>query len=221
MGYLCSSGREPDISFNWPSGRSSRSPVSALDSSNEVVRAIKARRNAIKLSAERPVSREMIETVLEAAIWAPNHHLTEPWRFVVISGDERKRLGDAIADAMLSTPANPPPSPEMVERERLRPLTAPVVIAAISSPDQEKGGVAQEELVAGGAALQNLLLAAHSIGLGTKLKTGAYSYSKVIRGFLKMKDSESLISFVYLGFAEGEAKPGKRMGIEGKVDWRS
>ena len=166
------------------------------------------------------MSRETIEAVLEAAIWAPNHHLTEPWRFVVITGDERNRLGDAIADAILSMPTNPPPSPEMVEREKTRPLTAPVVIAAICSPNQEKQAIAQEELVAGGGALQNMLLAAHSLGLGTKLKTGAYSYSQGIRRFLKMKDPESLISFVYLGFPEGETRPGKRLGLEGKVDWR-
>lgn len=192
-----------------------------MEDSNEVIRAIRTRRNAAKLSAGRPVSREMIEAVLEAAIWAPNHHLTEPWRFVVITGDERNRLGDTVADAILSMAANPPPSPEMVERERMRPLTAPVVIAAICSPNQEKGAIAQEELVAGGGALQNMLLAAHSLGLGTKLKTGAYSYSQVIRSFLKMKDSESLIAFVYLGFPEGEARPGKRTGLDGKVDWRS
>ncbi len=192
-----------------------------MESSNEVIRAIKTRRNAAKLSAEQPVSREMIETVLEAATWAPNHHMTEPWRFVVISGDERKRLGEAVADALSSMPANPPSSTETVERERIRPLTAPVIIAAISSPHPEKGAIVQEELVAGGAALQNMLLAAHSIGLATKLKTGAFSYSRVIRSFLKMKDSESLITFVYLGFPEGEARPGRRTSLEGKVDWRS
>ncbi len=192
-----------------------------MDYSNEVIRAIKNRRSAAKLSPDKPVGREMIEAVLDAAIWAPNHHLTEPWRFVVITGDERKRLGDAIADAISSTPSDPPMPPEKVERERTRPLTAPVVIAAICSPSQDKRAVAQEELVAGGGALQNMLLAAHSIGLGTKLKTGPYSYSQVIRGFLNMRDSESLISFVYLGFPEGEAAPGKRAGLVGKVDWRS
>jgi nitroreductase len=195
--------------------------VSALDKSNEVIRAIRTRRNAAKLSAERPVGKELIEAVLEAAVWAPNHHLTEPWRFVVITGGARKRLGEAVADAILSMSANPRPSPEMVERERIRPLTAPVVIAVICCPDQEKRAIAQEELVAGGGALQNMLLAAHSFGLGTKLKTGAYSYSQVIRSFLNMKDSEFLIAFVYLGLPEGDALPGKRMGLEGKVDWQS
>lgn len=192
-----------------------------MEDSNEVVRAIRTRRNAAKLNAERPVSREMVEVVLEAAIWAPNHHLTEPWRFVVITGEERKRLGEAVAHAIRTTSADPAPTPEMVERERTRPLTAPVVIAVVCNPNEEKGGVPQEELVAGGGALQNMLLAAHSFGLGTKIKTGAYSYSRVIRDFLKMRDSESLIAFVYLGFPEGEAKQGKRMGLEGKVDWRS
>ena len=139
----------------------------------------------------------------------------------MISGEERKRLGDALANAFLSTPANPLPSPEMTEKERMRPVTAPVVIAVICSPNQEKRAIAQEELVACGAVLQNMLLAAHSIGLGTRFKTGDYSYSQVIRGFLKMKDSESLVSFVYLGFPEGEERVGNRMGLESKVDWRS
>lgn len=166
------------------------------------------------------MARELVEAVLEAATWAPNHHMTEPWRFVVIAGDERKRLGDAMADAVLSMPASPPPSAEVVDRERMRPLAAPVVIAMICSPNHEKGAVFQEELVAGGGALQNLLLAAHSLGLGTKLKTGAYSYSQAVRIFLKMEDSESLISFVYLGFPEGEPKGGSRTGLQDKVDWR-
>jgi len=192
-----------------------------LEDSNEVVRAIRTRRNAAKLNAERPVNREMIEAVLDAAIWAPNHHLTEPWRFVVIAGEERKRLGEAVAHAILTMSADPAPSPEMVERERARPLTAPVVIAVVCKPNEEKRAIPQEELIAGGGALQNMLLAAHSFGLGTKIKTGPYSYSQVIRDFLKMKGSESLIAFVYLGFPDGEAKQGKRMGLEGKVDWRS
>ena len=194
---------------------------SALENSNEVIRAIRTRRNAGKLSAERPVSREMIGAVLEAAIWAPNHHLTEPWRFVVITGDARKGLGDAVANAILSMAADPTPSPELVEREKTRPLTAPVIIAVICNPSKDERTVPQEELVAAGGALQNMLLAAHSFGLGTRIKTGAYSYSQVIRSFLEMKDSESLVAFVYLGFPEGEARPGRRTGLEGKVDWRS
>ncbi len=194
---------------------------SVLEDSNEVIRAIRTRRSAAKLSAERPVSRETVELVLDAAIWAPNHHLTEPWRFVVITGDERRRFGEAVEDAILSTSADPAPSPEMVARERMRPMTAPVVIAVVCSPNEDERAIPQEELVACGGALQNMLLAAHSFGLGTKIKTGAYSYSLVVRNFLKMKDSESLIAFVYLGFPEGEARPGKRVGLEGKVDWRS
>jgi nitroreductase len=192
-----------------------------LEYPNEVIRAIRTRRNAARLNAEKAVGREMIEIVLEAATWAPNHHLTEPWRFVVITGDERKRLGKAVAEAISTTPADPPLSPEKAERERLGPLAAPVVIAVICNPNQGKRTVDQEELVACGGALQNMLLAAHSIGLGTKLKTGAHSYSQPIRSFLNMKDAESLISFVYVGFPEGESMPGQRMGLEGKVEWRS
>ena len=188
--------------------------------SNAVIDAIKARRNVRGFRLDKPVSKDLVREVLDSAIWAPNHHLTEPWRFLVIAGDERKKLGEVMAEAREANSADAPEPQERLDRERAKPLTAPVIIALVSCPKQVKQIVPQEEIVAAGAALQNMLLAAHSLGLGTKLVTGLHAYSGRVRQFLEMKDSESLVCLVYLGYPDGEPQQGKRTGFDDKVSWR-
>jgi nitroreductase len=188
--------------------------------SNPVVDAIKARRNVRGFRLDKPVSRELVKEVLDSAMWAPSHHLTEPWRFLVIAGDERKKLGEVMAIARESNSGGVPAPQERLDRERAKPLAASVIIAIVSCPKQGKDIVPQEEVIAAGAALQNMLLAAHSLGLGTKLVTGLHAYSGHVRQFLELKDSELLVCLVYLGYPDGETQLGKRSNLDDKVSWR-
>src|SRR5438270_6402264 len=74
-----------------------------------------------------PVPRELIEKILEAAAQAPNHHKVQPWRFIVITGAARQRLGEVMARSLLRR--QPDALPEIVAAERAKPLRAPVLIA--------------------------------------------------------------------------------------------
>ena len=185
---------------------------------NPVIDAIRARRTVKKMDAGRPVDREDVGTVIEAATWAPNHHLTEPWRFVVIQGEARARLGDALA-AALSSFSGGQAAAERLEAERGKPLSAPTVVALISRPGRAENVVAQEEMVAAGAALQNMLLAAQSLGLASFVRTGAHAYSQEVRNFLRMEGHETLVGMVYLGYASGPLPPGRRTPALEKVTW--
>lgn len=186
---------------------------------NAVIEAIRTRRTVKRFEAERFPARELLEQVIESATWAPNHHLTEPWRFVVVTGDARKRLGEALAEGLARLSAGGP-APELVEREKEKPLSAPVIVALISSPKVGESISTQEEIVAAGAALQNMLLAAHSLGLATSIRTGLHSYSEGIREFFGMQGDEKLIGMVYVGYATGITPPGKRTPFRDKVVWR-
>ncbi|MGH2601765.1 MAG: nitroreductase family protein, partial [Dehalococcoidia bacterium] len=66
-----------------------------------VIDTLRDRRSASRFNAES-VSREAVDGLIEAARWAPNHHLTEPWRFFVLTGDARVALGEAIAAEVLA-----------------------------------------------------------------------------------------------------------------------
>ena len=92
----------------------------------EVFEAIYTRRSQKKVKAD-PVPREMIEKLLEAAVQAPNHYKVRPWRFVVLMGEARDRLGAAMAASQRDR--HPEFPDEAFDKCRATPLQAPVVIA--------------------------------------------------------------------------------------------
>ena len=194
---------------------------------NPVIDAIKSRRSRRKVVEDRSPTKEQIEQILGAATWAPNHHLTEPWRFVVISGNARKSLGQAMAESLSAEPSSQgngtetiPSKDKLVDLEKTKPMRAPVLITLILSPQLQRGALPQEETLACGAALQNMLLAAHSLGLGAAVKTGKSAYSKEVRAYLGLRSEESVAGFVYLGYPDGSPPTGKRSGLAAKVEWR-
>ena len=172
-----------------------------------------------RIDPGRAPGRAEIEAVVEAATWAPNHHMTEPWRFVVVTGAGRARLGDALAAAAAASPQAARASPEVVERERRKPLEAPFIVALIGSPRRAERIVPQEELVAAGAALQNMLLAAHSLGLASFVRTGEGAYSEEVRALFGMGEGETMVAMVYLGYAAGPVPPGRRTAAAQKTAW--
>src|SRR5436190_22353231 len=102
----------------------------------ELFEAIFTRMSIGKVSPD-PVPRGLIEKILEAATQAPNHHKVQPWRFIVLTGAARERLGDIMAQALLKRQPEAPP--EIVTAERAKPLRAPVLIAvAVDKPNGPK-----------------------------------------------------------------------------------
>jgi nitroreductase len=170
---------------------------------------------------EEAPPKDIIMRILEAATWAPNHHMTEPWRFVVFEGDERKKLGDALSKALEPTIKNDDQKrEELLRQEKEKPLSAPVIIAMIFCPKQGGKIIPQEEIVSAGASLQNALLAAHSLGLSTFVRTGAHAYSEPVKNYLGIKENESLLAFVYLGYRAEEPRPTSRTSVEARIEWR-
>ena len=84
-----------------------------------------------------PLPREVIEKLLSAAVQAPNHYRVYPWRFVVLTGDGRKRLGEAMAESFRKK--FPQVAPEALDKERAKPLRAPLLIAVgVDKPGEPK-----------------------------------------------------------------------------------
>jgi len=190
---------------------------------NPVVEAIKTRRSVKNVDLKRTPSPETIKQILEAATWAPNHHMTEPWRFVVIANEHRLKLGESMAAALKGGMRTIDESQikEVLRVERDKALRAPVIIALICSQKSGERIVPQEEMIAAGAALQNLLLATHSLGLGAIVRTGPHAYSQPVRDYLDLAEKELLIGFIYLGYPVDSTPPAsKRTSVDSKVQWR-
>lgn len=163
---------------------------------------ILTRRSVRKMKTDAP-AREQVEKLLEAAIRAPNHHITEPWRFIVIGGEALDALGDAMAERITERFAGEPDFEERVELERSRPHRAPVIISVVYVKSHHPKAIEVEDRYAVGAAMENMLLAAHAMGLGAYLRTGPAAEYQGVRKHLGIKEEEEIAGFVYLGFEEG------------------
>jgi nitroreductase len=174
----------------------------------DVLRALRDRRSVARMKPEMP-PRELIECVLEAATWAPNHYRTAPWRFVVITGTARSDLGEVMARSLASgLDANAGPTLSAVEREaqlqkeRKKPLRAPVVIAVACVPSHIPKVESMEEMCAVAAGVQNMLIAAEAVGLGAMWRTGAPARDPLVKAALGLPEEAMMVAFIYIGYPD-------------------
>jgi len=146
-------------------------------------------------------SQEQLSKVFEAACRAPDHMQLRPWRFVVVSGDARLRLGEVMARADGLTP-----SCEGWEKSSQRLLRAPLVIVVITvfKPHEKVPNV--EQVLSTGAAAQNILLAADAMGFGGIWRTGSAAFSSEVANALRLKENEQMAGFLYIGTPDGKRK---------------
>lgn len=187
---------------------------------NETLDAIQQRRSIGKLLPDRP-PRELIEQILEAATWAPCHHGTDPWRFVVLAGVAREELGDIMARSKAhGHDLSGDDVRGAVERERAKPLRAPVIIAAGIEPSGHPKAIEIEEIAAGAAAIQNMLLAAHSLGLATIWRTGAPAYDPAVKAWLGFSPAAHILGFIYAGYPAIKPERARHTPAREVTTWR-
>jgi nitroreductase len=174
-------------------------------------------RRSIGRTSEQVPSRAQVERLLDAAVRAPTHHLSQPWRFVILAGDARHGLAEAWGQGLAATGGDP-------SKVLDKPLRAPVIVSVIATPKHHLPKVVEvEEHHAVGAALQNMLLAAHDMGLAAMIRTGNAGSLTQVRDFLGLSDKESVAGFVYVGYpADGESErpPVRRDAASNRTEWR-
>jgi nitroreductase len=180
--------------------------------------ALRNRRSISKVSPEAPPE-HLIRTMLEAATWAPNHFQTEPWRFRVLRGAARERLGAAMGELAAERETDPERKESARERMAGKPLRAPYVIAVAVEPDSRDKVVELEEIAATAAATQNMLLAAEALGLGAIWRTGWACYAPEVRAFLGLSERATVLGFVYVGYTAHPAPERVRQPVDAVTTW--
>ena len=183
----------------------------------DIFEAIFARQSIGKVRPH-PVPRELIEKLLQAAAQAPNHYKVRPWRFTVLTGTARNRLGDLMAVSLLER--IPECTEEAIKKERARPLRAPVVIAVAVDRFPEIKVPEIEHICAVAAAVENMLLSATALGLGAMWRTGSPAYDPNVKAFFGLEPDQHLIGFIYVGYPEvSDLPPKQRPGFEDRTVW--
>jgi len=125
---------------------------------------------------------------------------TEPWRFVVLRGEARERIGALMGDLAAAREEDPVRRDAARERMAAKPLRAPYVIAVAVEPDARDKVIDLEETCATAAATQNMLLAAEALGLGAIWRAGWVAYTPEIREFLGLSDRATVLGLSTVGY---------------------
>lgn len=164
-------------------------------------------RRSIKKFTNREVTREQMEQLLAAAVCAPNHRLTQPWRFYVLGPNAREAYGLVLGGRKAKKIEDPAAAQTMratVAAEH-RALPAMLVVAMTNSDSPE---AREEDYAATMMAIQNLSLAAVGMGLGTHVKTGAVMADPASRAAVGVNDNERIIAVINIG-EPAEVPPAK------------
>src|SRR5215467_6208454 len=187
-------------------------------------------RRSVRTFQSRPVSRELIEQVLEAARWAPSPHGRQPWRFVVLTRQEPKlQLADRMGDTWRQNLQMDGQDAEIVhirlEKSRQRILNAPAVIIPClyledldRYPDERREADEKTMAIQSiGAAIQNMLLMAYDLGLDTGWMCAPLFCPEVVVDALKLDSRLIPQAMITLGYAAADPKRRERLPLSSLV----
>jgi nitroreductase len=187
----------------------------------DVIQAIETRQSMGRVKQD-PVPKELVERILESAVHAPNHRLTEPWRFHVFTGKGRGELARVRAEIASLQAEAEGESEEMAAGrgggERKKAFRAPVVIAVISKAGRDEVETL-ENYAACAAAVQNMQLTAHALGLGMMWRTGPIAYHDRMREFFDLKEGDTMVAHLYVGYPDMAERPRRREAAREKTTW--
>jgi nitroreductase len=187
----------------------------------DVIQAIETRQSMGRVKQD-PVPKQLVERILESAVHAPNHRLTEPWRFHVFTGKGRGELARVRAEIASLQAEAEGESEEMaagrISRERKKAFRAPVVIAVISKAGRDEVETL-ENYAACAAAVQNMQLTAHALGLGMMWRTGPIAYHDRMREFFDLKEGDTMVAHLYVGYPDMAERPRRREAAHEKTTW--
>lgn len=138
-----------------------------------------------------------LHTILSAAMRAPDHGKLRPWRFTVIRGMARECLGALMARTFKKR--HPDAMPAQLEREKNKPLRAPMILVVAAKVDEHSHIPAIEQILSAGAAAENIMVAAFALGFGCAWRTGEVAYDPEIKAAFNLAPTDAIVGFLYLG----------------------
>lgn len=156
---------------------------------------------AVTLADPAPAGDDLAE-ILQAGMTAPDHGALRPWRFKIIGGTARERLGDVFAEALILR--EPHSDKAALDNIRSKPLRSPLIVAVCAEIMEDHPKVpAVEQVVAAACAAQNVITAAHAKGYGAIMLSGWPAYDDHVKGALGLGRKDAIVTFIYMGTPDG------------------
>ncbi|MEO1750443.1 nitroreductase [Thiofaba sp. EF100] len=140
---------------------------------------------------------EHLDLILRAAMSAPDHRALRPWRFLLVQGEARARLGDIFAEGYRCR--HPEAEAELIERQRGKPLRSPLLILLIAHLQECAKVPEWEQMMAVGAAAEHMQLMAQALGYGSVWLSGESCGDAWVRQALGLLPHERLAGYLAMG----------------------
>jgi nitroreductase len=162
----------------------------------DLLTAIETRSSAARLAAPGPSPADL-ERILAAAERAPDHGRMKPWQLLVLDDAARHRFAGAAAEAKRRRSSSMSEEQLAAEREKMLRSPTLVVVGCVVRENPKVPEI--EQVIAAGAAAENLFLAAHDLGYGVMWKTGAAAYDPDVKALLGLKATDHIVGIMHLG----------------------
>ena len=161
----------------------------------------------------RKVHKEQVEKMLQNAVWAPNHKLSQPWRFHVYLEDGMDTLRENLPLLM--------PEDQPVKRERITSRLNRTSAVIVVCMEASENAALHEEEYAVACAIQNIMLTATAYGIGSFWATPGFIRTEKFNQTLNLPEQQRCLGIVYLGYVEGEWPTNHRKPLEYVTEWNS
>lgn len=168
---------------------------------------IRERRSIKAGYTDKEVTQETVLALLDDAVWAPNHGLREPWRFIFVSSSEK----DGFVDKLVKTF---PPEMQENRRNYFSQPAAFLIVVMEEDPRQKQW---EENFGAVSSLIQNFQLLAWEKKLGVVWKTNPHIYDPKVRNLLGVQAGEKIAGFLHMGFFEKVPPMRQRTSAENKL----
>lgn len=175
-------------------------------------------RRSIRDFTGREVARDEIERLLAAAVHAPNHRMTQPWRFYVLGREARRAYGASLGARKAKRIGDPEAAQAVLDKVVAKHEALPAMLA-VSVVLHEDPEIREEDYAAAFMAIQNLSLAAHALGLGTHIKTGAVMDDPRSREAVGVPAEERIVATIEVGEPASVPEPKSRLAADELTTW--
>jgi nitroreductase len=167
---------------------------------------------------DRGPTRGELDLILSAASRVPDHGKLVPWRFIIIAGEARYRIGKELSG--IYSLNNPQASEERLRSEEIRLTYAPMIVVVIFRGRSNVTIPEWEQVLSSGAVAMNLIIAANALGFATCWLTGWIAYDPAVRNLFGLDTNEKIVGFVHIGSVDTSATPERaRPQLSETVSW--
>ncbi|GAC14572.1 NAD(P)H nitroreductase [Aliiglaciecola lipolytica] len=160
------------------------------------------RRSQPRLKEPAPQG-EQLESIMQAALRAPDHASLTPWKFVVCQGRGLVKLGEIYEEAAINEDLDE----KQIQRASQMPLRAPMVIVAIAKYSEHEKVPWIEQVASASCAVHAMQMAAVAQGFGGVWRTGPFAHSEDVKCAFFLEEKDEIVGFLYLGTPTTDPMP--------------